>query len=138
MDGNRLRSIPLFEGLSARQLEQLGRTMDELDLREGTSLTAQGRLGHELIIIETGTAEVTIDGAHVADMGPGDVVGEIALLGGPERTASVVATSAVRVIAMTGSAFRSMIEEHPGVGERVRAIAARRLGKEEPPGSAGQ
>ena len=137
MDASRLRSIPVLEGLSARQLEQLARTMDELDLAEGTSLTAQGRLGHELLILAAGTAEVTIDGEHVADLGPGDVVGELALLRGPERTATVVATSAVRVIAMTGSAFRTMVDEHPVVAERIRTIAAGRLPRSPRP-SAGQ
>ncbi|HET9051616.1 MAG TPA: cyclic nucleotide-binding domain-containing protein [Candidatus Dormibacteraeota bacterium] len=127
MDGKHLTAIPLLEGLSTRQLAQLARTMDEVQVREGSSLTAQGRLGHEFLLIEAGTAAVTIDGEHVRDLGPGDILGEIALLRGPERTASVVATSPVSLIAMTGQAFRAMIEDFPVIGERIREIAAERL-----------
>ena len=91
--------------------------------RAGGHLLDEGHSAYEFFVIEDGTAAVVSGGKHLRDVGPGDFVGEIALLRGKERTASVIATSAVRAIAMSGQDFKEMTESTPkvardGTGDR--------------------
>ena len=72
--------VPLFAGLSEHELERLPRWADEIDVPTGKRLINQGAFPHEFMVIEDGTAEVTHDGTHLADLGPGDFFGEMALL----------------------------------------------------------
>lgn len=127
MDPKRLQSVPLFEGLSRKTLERLSRDMDEVDLPEGKVLAQQGRFAYEFFIIEEGTAGVTREGQRVGELGPGDFFGEIGLLEGDRRTATVTTTSPMRAIVMTGRDFRSMEQEQPEVGRQIRAKMEERL-----------
>lgn len=129
MDAARLESIPLFAGLSHREREQVARWADEVDVKEGRHLVDQGEFAYEFFVIERGTAEVTRDGRHLTDLGPGDFFGEIALLEEERRTASVVATSDMTVIVMTGRDFREMDREMPEVAEKIRSALRERLGR---------
>jgi CRP-like cAMP-binding protein len=81
------------------------------------------------MVIETGTAEVTHDGKHLADLGPGDFFGEMALLLNVPRTATVAATSDVTLVVMHDRNFRAMEEEMPTVAKRVNAIMQERRAK---------
>jgi voltage-gated potassium channel len=133
MDTQRLRGLPLFEDLSGRELERIATWTDEIDVPEGTRLIAEGEFPHEFLVIEDGTAEVTLDGRRLKDLGPGDFFGEIALLEGERRTASVVATSPLRAIVMHSREFDPLASEMPPVAERIRsAMRSRREGS--PPG----
>ena len=127
MDPGRLDSIPLFAGLSKGEREQLARWTDEVDVDAGKHLVSQGEFAYEFFVIEAGAAEVTRDGAHVADLGPGDFFGEIALLETERRTASVTATSPMRLVVMHGRDFKAMARELPEVAGTVRAAMAERL-----------
>lgn len=127
MDPKRLRSTPLFEGLSKKEIEHLSRVMDEVDLPEGKELATEGRFAYEFFIIEQGTARVTRGELHVGDLGPGDFFGEIGLLESERRTASVVTTSPMVAIVMTGRDFKTMAEELPRVGEQIREKIQERL-----------
>lgn len=127
MDPKRLRSISLFEGLSKKEIERLSRVMDEVDLPEGKELATEGRFAYEFFIIEQGTARVTRGQRHVGDLGPGDFFGEIGLLESERRTASVVTTSPMVAIVMTGRDFTAMEEELPRVGEKIREKIQERL-----------
>jgi CRP/FNR family transcriptional regulator, cyclic AMP receptor protein len=120
MDPKRLRSVPLLEGLSKKEIERLARVMDEVDLPAGKELVTEGRFAYEFFIIEQGTARVFRGDQHLADLGPTDFFGEIALLATERRTASVVTTSPMVAIVMTGRDFKAMDEELPSVGERIR------------------
>jgi CRP/FNR family transcriptional regulator, cyclic AMP receptor protein len=127
MDIDRLKTLPLFADLSNRELERIATWADEVDLPAGKHLIEQGAFAHEFFVITEGTAEVTHDGQHLADLGPGDFFGEIALLENQRRTASVVATSPLRVVVMFGREFEAMERELPEVATRVRdAMTARR------------
>ena len=127
MDITRLKSIPLFSNLSDRQREQIARWADEVDIRAGKHLVDQGRFAYEFFVIEDGTAEVTHDGDHLTDLGPGDFFGEIGILGDEPRTASVVATSDMTLIVMTDRDFREMTRSMPEVAETIRRTMQERL-----------
>jgi len=127
MDAERLKQMPLFRDLTQKAREKLARWADEVDLPEGKNLIEQGAYPHEFFVLFEGTAEVTHDGRHLADLGPGDFFGEIALLERHRRTASVVTTSPARVVVMATREFEAMEREMPEVAERIRAtMVARR------------
>ncbi len=99
-----LKTVPLFAGCSKTELRELARIADEIDLREGTVLTREGRPGREFFVLIDGTARVSKKGKKIADLGAGDWFGEIALLTDSPRTATVTATSPVDVLVITDRA----------------------------------
>jgi CRP-like cAMP-binding protein len=121
MDVERLKRLPLFDDLSRTELKRIATWTDEIDVPEGTRLIAEGDFPHEFLVIEEGTAEVTLDGRHLRDLGPGDFFGEIALLEGQRRTASVAATSSLRGVVMFAREFKTLASEMPAVAERIRS-----------------
>ena len=120
MDAERLKQLPLFADLPTKQLGRIASWADEIDLPAGKHLIEQGAFAHEFFLITEGTAEVLHDGKHLANLGPGDFFGEIALLEGHRRTASVVTTSPMRVVVMFSREFDAMDRELPEVAERIR------------------
>ena len=98
MDGGRLATISLFAGLPEQELDALASSAAEVEFAEGDALTTEGDLGHCLFVVESGAAVVTSGDERLGDVGPGDVVGEIAVLSSGRRTASVVATTPVRAL----------------------------------------
>ena len=122
-----LKTVPLFAGCSKSELGQLAKTADEIDLRQGTVLTREGRPGREFFVLIDGTAEVTRKGKRIADLGPGDWLGEIALITDSPRTATVTATSAVDVLVITDRRFRSVVETMPSIALKVLACVGERL-----------
>jgi CRP-like cAMP-binding protein len=127
MDAARLKSLPIFADLSHREREQVARWADEVEVKSGKHLVDQGRFSYEFFVIEDGTAEVTQDGEHVADLGPGDFFGEIGLLGDEPRTASVVASSDMTLIVLNDRDFMEMARRMPQVADQVREAMAARL-----------
>ena len=130
MDPKRLQSIPLFESLSKRELQELGKHCDEVDLPPGKHLVEQGEFAYEFFVIESGTAVVTQDGKEISTLGLGDFFGEIGLVQSSRRTASVVATSPMRLIVMGRREFSAMEAELPHVADAVRKKLAERLATE--------
>jgi CRP/FNR family transcriptional regulator, cyclic AMP receptor protein len=126
MNADQLHAIPLFEGLSSKEREQVARWADEVDVPAGKHLLDQGRFAYEFFVIEDGTAEVRQDRHPIATLGPGDVVGEIGLLEGALRSATIETLTPVRAIVMDARSFASMMTAVPKVAERVRAIARQR------------
>jgi CRP-like cAMP-binding protein len=129
VDAKRLSSIPLFAKLSRREREQVARWADEVDVPAGYHLLDQGRFPHEFFVIETGTVAVTKDGAHVADLGPGDFCGEIAILERERRTATVVATTPVTAIVMLSRDFETMAHEMPDVAVQIHSAIRERMAR---------
>jgi CRP/FNR family cyclic AMP-dependent transcriptional regulator len=126
MDEARLKSIPLFASLSKRECREVARCTDEVDVRDGELLMAQGDSAYEFFVIENGTAEVTVDGRSVARLGAGDFLGEMGAIGHAKRSASVVATSPMTVIVMTDRDLRHLERELPSVHQQLsRAIQER-------------
>jgi CRP/FNR family transcriptional regulator, cyclic AMP receptor protein len=126
MEESELRSVPLFESLSSDQRRAIAPHADEIEVPERTELVRQGEFAYEFFLIEDGTAEVTRDGERIAELGPGDFLGEMGIVGQAVRNATVVTTSPARVIVMTGQALRSMATTNPEVAERITAVVEER------------
>jgi CRP/FNR family cyclic AMP-dependent transcriptional regulator len=122
----RLKSVPFFASMKKKELEALSRQTDELDVATGKELTRQGDFGQEFFVIESGTAEVTRNGEHVADLGPGDFFGEIGLLERALRNATVTATAEMRLITLTGWDMKRMEKAIPEAVEEVRRVIEER------------
>ena len=124
----RLKSIPFFAGMKKKELEALSRQTDEIDVPAGKALTREGDFGQEFFVIESGTADVVRGGEKIAELGPGDFFGEMALLGEERRTATVTASSPMQLIVMTRADFRALDASMPDVHATVaRAIEARHV-----------
>jgi CRP-like cAMP-binding protein len=127
MDKARLKDVPIFSGISKRDLAGVAQQADEIDVPAGKVLAQEGDIGQEFFVIDSGSAEVTRGGEHVADLGPGDFFGEMALLEADRRTATVTATAPMELIVMTRSSFRQLDRTMPAVHATVaEAIAVRR------------
>ncbi len=123
----RLRRIPMFSELSKRELRAVSRLMTELDVPEGRSLMREGSVGREFMIICDGTAVVRRKGRKIAELGPGDFMGELAVLSGAPRTADVVATSPMTVETLNRREFMSLLDQSPKIATKVLIGAVKRL-----------
>ena len=121
-----MKAVPLFAGCSKAELQKLAALADELDLGEGATLIREGERGREFIVIVDGTVRVTRGGKKLRDLGAGDFIGEIALVSDVPRTATVTATSPVRLLVVTDRAFRGLIEQMPSIATMVlQSLGAR-------------
>ena len=127
MDPRDVQSIPLFAGLSKDDQQVVAQYADQVDVPAGAKLAQEGRLAYEFFAIQDGTAQVTREGAPIAELGPGDFFGEIGLLGGERRVATVTATSPMRLVVLTGAQLRAIESRMAPLGERIRAAMAERL-----------
>jgi CRP-like cAMP-binding protein len=126
MDESSLRSVPLFESLSSDERRTIAQHADEIEVPEGTELVRQGEFAYEFFVLEEGTADVVRDGERVAELGPGDFLGEMGIVGKVVRNATVVTTSPARAIVMTEQAFRSTRALNPAIAERIEAAVEER------------
>jgi CRP/FNR family transcriptional regulator, cyclic AMP receptor protein len=126
MDESRLASIPLFASLSRDECRGVARFADEVDLPEGKTLMREGDWAYEFFAIENGGAEVRRGDERIAELGPGDFFGEMGLMDHIQRNASVITTSSMTAIVMTGPQFRQAARELPGVADRIRAAIEER------------
>jgi CPA1 family monovalent cation:H+ antiporter len=123
---SRLKAIPAFAALDKHELERVAGCAEEIDVQAGEQLLVEGRYAFEFFAIREGAAEVLRDGTHVADLGPGDVFGEIGALSHGQRTASVVTTTRAKVIFIRAQDFRHFAREMPALGERIRRVVEER------------
>jgi CRP-like cAMP-binding protein len=126
MDEARLRSLALFESLGGDARRMVAQHADELDVDEGTELARQGEWAYEFFVIEDGSAEVLRDGERIAELGPGDFLGEMGIVNQAVRNATVTTTSPSRVIVMTAQAFRSISRANPDVAQRIADAVEKR------------
>jgi CRP/FNR family cyclic AMP-dependent transcriptional regulator len=128
-----LQAIPLFADLSNRDLKQLAESMHEKSFSKGDAVVSQGTGGVGFFVILEGRAKVTQGGEERGVLGAGDYFGEMALIDGDDRAASVHADGDLRCAAMTTWNFRPFVKEHPDVAwalltamvKRVREAQAR-------------
>ena len=122
-----LRDIPFFRRLSKRELATVAQQADEVDVALGKELTREGEFGQEFFVIIDGTAEVLRGNTAIAELGPGEFFGEMALVDEERRTATVRAISRMRVLVMTRQSFRGMDRAMPQIHDAVvEAIRERR------------
>ena len=123
-----LRRVPLFEELDEPELQSIADLMNEANVPSGGIVTAEGGPGDGFFVIESGEAEVTIEGIPRGVMSAGDYFGEIALLLGSSRTATVTASTDLRCYALTPWDFRTLVEGAPSIAWKVMQSMAARLG----------
>jgi CRP-like cAMP-binding protein len=122
-----LKRSALFEGLSQRQLIEVARLTDDMDVPIGTVLCQEGAEGREFFVLVEGEAAVTRRGDHVATLGAGEFFGEIALLEPVRRTATVTAVSQLRFFLVSDRAFKRLLDTDPAIERRILHALARRL-----------
>ncbi len=125
-DPDRLLAIPLFAGLDHAQRAAVAAVAREVRRPSGTTLVEQGEFGFELFALEVGAVDVIRDGEHVASLAEGDVFGETAVLQRAPRGASVVATTPVRLLALTAWDLKRLTRTAPPVATRLRDLLAAR------------
>lgn len=111
--------VPLFAGLSKRQLQEVIRTATEVNHPEGDVIVQEGSTGVGFHLILEGQARVTIGGRSRAVLGPGDYFGEISLIDGGPRTATVTAETPVRTLSLTSWEFRPMLKRNPEIAHKL-------------------
>ena len=122
-----LRRATLFEGLSRKQLVQLARVSEDLEVPAGKVLCKEGEVGQEFFVIIDGQVDVSKNGKRLATRAAGEFFGEIALLDQTRRMATVTAQTPLRFFVLTRRDFRQLIRDNPGVELKVLQAVARRL-----------
>jgi len=121
-----LRRTALFAECTKAELIEVALSADEREAADGDSLAEEGRGGREFFILVEGAVVVKRGGRKLADLGPGDWFGEIAVLTYKPRTATVTAISPVRLLVISDRAFRRVVETRPRIALNVlRSVAAR-------------
>jgi CRP-like cAMP-binding protein len=121
-----LRKVPLFADLDADELDIVGQAATDLDLPAGSVLMREGAVAHELVVVVTGTLEVTRDGEHVADIGSGGFAGELAVLTRQTRTSTVIASTDVSLLHIDGRVFATLLEDVPQLAVKMLKVVAAR------------
>ena len=122
-----LASVPLFTGFTTNELRDVAKATVELTLDQGKEFVTQGEVGREAFIIVEGTADVLRGGSKIAQLGPGAVVGELALLDHGPRTASVVAATPITVLVLGPREFSGLIDEVPTLTHKILAYLASKV-----------
>jgi CRP/FNR family transcriptional regulator, cyclic AMP receptor protein len=122
-----LRRATLFEGLSRKQLVQLARVTEDLEVPAGEVLCKEGDIGREFFVVIDGEVEVTKNGKLLPVRGSNEFFGEIALVEQIPRTATVTAKTPLRFFVLTRRDFQQMLRDNPGVELKILRALARRL-----------
>jgi len=122
-----LARVPLFAGLGRADLDKIARATNEITIETDRTLLTEGEQGHEAFIIIEGNATVSRDGQEVAQIGPGAVFGEMALLERAPRNATVTATSPLRVLVLGQREFSGLMDESPDFTRRIMAALVHRV-----------
>jgi CRP-like cAMP-binding protein len=126
VESQRLQAIPLFADLPEPELEALAGRAKELEVEVGETLVAEGEFGHCVFAIEEGTARVSRGGETLSTLGPGDVIGEVAVLASGRRSATVVAGTPMRLISLFKRDVWALEDEAPQASERLRDLVGTR------------
>jgi len=127
VDRARLEAFPILSGLGADDLDAIASVASELTVEAGQVLSAEGDFGHALFAIEDGSAEVSRHGQVVRELGRGDVFGEVAVLSSGRRTADVVSTTPMSLIAIFKRDVWALERRSPEAAKRLRGLVAERL-----------
>jgi CRP/FNR family cyclic AMP-dependent transcriptional regulator len=122
-----LKRLPIFAACSNKDLEAVARLSTTLDVAPGKVLATEGLPGQEFVVIRAGTVKVSRGGVELAELGPGDYFGEISLMDGGPRTATVTAKTPVTIEVVERRDFDSLLETVPGLAQRLMIGLATRL-----------
>ncbi len=122
-----LATVPLFSTFSKRELTKVARAADEIEVVAGRAVVVEGKVGRECFIILSGDAVVSRDGKTIANFGPGDHFGELALLDGGPRTATVTAKTDLSLLVLGQREFLSLLEEVPGLSRKMLTTLAEQV-----------
>jgi hypothetical protein len=122
-----LSGVSLFSGLSARDLATIAEVAEEREVDAGVVLTEQGQPGDEFFLIADGEVEIRLDGREIRRLGPGDYLGEIALVFGGKRTATAVAAKPTRLYVLGEEAFTAMIRKQPRIEDKILTTVTERM-----------
>jgi CRP-like cAMP-binding protein len=123
MDPERLKTLPLFSSLSEKALDTVSVFATETSVSAGKRLVHEGDYSYDLIVIESGTADVIKGGEVIGSLGPGDVFGEMGMLSGGRRTADVIATSPMHLITLSKWDLKRISAE---VNDQLQSLVAQR------------
>jgi CRP/FNR family transcriptional regulator, cyclic AMP receptor protein len=126
-----LRTVPLFAHMGRSELQRLGQLTDEIEVGLDRVVAEQGEIGHEFFFVLDGRLMVLDGHRPIATMGPGDFFGEIALLDGRPRTATVRAEGITRLLVIGHREFHALMDEFPSVRTAVLDAVAERLRRTE-------
>ena len=122
-----LARVPLFSGLDKVGLAQIAKLADEIDLPAGKQLLHQGDHPHEFFLIVEGSVRIDRDGEQISTLGPGEFLGEIALLDGGQRRATATAETPVSLLILGRREFNSLLNEFPDIRSSVLTALAQRV-----------
>lgn len=122
-----LGQVPLFAGVSAAGIEELGGIASEIEVRAGTVLTHEGYREGFFFVIMSGSIRIERGGRTINTLGPGDFLGEIALLDGGPRTATATTETACRLLSMTYQMFHELLDASPHIQAAILEAVAQRL-----------
>ena len=124
---DKLAEIPFFDGWTKDELGHVDRVAEWVSYDPLETLIKQGSTGYEFLVILEGEVDVIIDGQVIASLGAGDHVGEMALLDGKPRNASVVAKTPVRALLVASREFRALVDQVPSLDRKLLVSLTRRL-----------
>jgi len=119
-----LKVVPLFADLSDDELDEVAGCATQLEYKAGKLLMAEGGSAHELFVVVEGEVEVTRDGQHIADLGPGSFAGEMSLLAHTHRNSTVTTKTAASVLHLDGRGFAAVIRDVPMIATKMLPIVA--------------
>lgn len=122
-----LQRVPLFAGVDRAGLEEIGRIAEEVEARPGTELTHEGRHEGYFFVIVSGSVRIDRGGRAINTMGPGEFLGEIALLDGGPRTATATTEAPTRLLKIMHKDFHQLLDTSPGVRTAILEAAGARL-----------
>lgn len=124
---DRLRRVPLFAGCTDKQLQFIAGRVEELDLPAGMVLCREGASGGDFFVLLSGSADVSVKGAKVKSLGPGDFFGEIALLDNGPRSATVTVREPARALVLGPSQFRDVLHQNAEIAVTMLIAVVDRL-----------
>lgn len=122
-----IKQVPLFGLCSDKELGDIAALADEVSVKAGTTLVKEGNPGDECFVVISGTGRATLRDQVLGDLGPGEVIGEMALLDVSPRSATVTATTDMELFCLDPRSFTELLDRHPSVSRRMLASMARRL-----------